>query len=217
MTGIEGLGIWGAIIAAALVHLVGAMSPGPNFVIVGRNSMAGGFGAGLSTAFGVAVGSIGHAALALIGISALLAAMPAVYRGIQIAGGLYLVWLGIQLWRAPPAQASAQAPAANSKPGVSDLRRGFLKGLTVQLTNAKAGIFFVSVFAASLPPAAPHWALVTIAGLVFLNGFIWYGLVARFFAIRRVRDGYFRWQRWIDRITGSVMIGFGARLLVPLR
>lgn len=210
-------GLWGAILAAALVHLAGAMSPGPNFVIVGRNSMAGGFRAGATTALGVAIGSIGHAALALVGISALLAAMPAVYRGIQIAGGLYLVWLGIQMWRAPKiAPDTPNSPLPEELGGFS-LRSGFFKGLAVQLTNAKAGIFFVSVFAASLPPHAPHWALATIAALVFLNALIWYGLVARFFAIGRVRRGYLRWQRCIDRVTGTVMIGFGARLLVPLR
>lgn len=217
MTGLEGFGIWGAIFAAALVHLAGAMSPGPNFVIVGRSSMAGGFRAGGAAALGVAVGSIGHAALALVGISALLAAMPAVYRGIQIAGGLYLIWLGIQMWRARAAQPIAPEPPPSTRHGNSDLRAGFLKGLAVQLTNAKAGIFFVSAFAASLPPGAPRWALVTIAVLVFLNALVWYGLVARFFAIGHVRRGYLRWQRWIDRVTGTVMIGFGARLLVPLR
>lgn len=210
-------GLWGAILAAALVHLAGAMSPGPNFVIVGRHSMTGGFRAGAATALGVAFGSIGHAALALAGISALLAAMPAVYRGIQIAGGLYLVWLGIQMWRARGAQPAAPEAPLPEAPGDFSLRAGFLKGLAVQLTNAKAGIFFVSVFAASLPPHAPRWALATIAALVFMNALIWYGLVARFFAIGRVRRGYLRWQRWIDRITGAVMIGFGARLLVPLR
>ena len=214
MTEIANLGLWGAIFAAALVHLAGAMSPGPNFVIVGRNSVASGFPAGAATVGGVATGSIGYALLALAGINSVMEALPALYRGIQIAGGLYLAWLGIQMWRKSGAP---NPPAPLSSSPKLTFRQSFVQGLAVQATNAKTAIFFISVFAASLPRETPFWAQVVLISMVFLSSLLWYATVARFFAIRRIREGYLKGRRWIDRITGSVMLAFGARLLFAAR
>lgn len=197
------------LIGFFVVHMLAVMSPGPTFLVVARTAAAGSRGAALIAALAAAVGVMVWAAAALFGLQALLARVEWLYLALRIAGGVYLVWLGIQLLRhagkgdAPVTAAAGEA----ASPG-----RIFRSVLFVQLANPKVAVFFGSVFLTLLPAEAPAWLNGVVLAIVFIDELAWYALVALLFSGDSVRAFYRRARVWIERLTGGVLAALGLRL-----
>jgi threonine/homoserine/homoserine lactone efflux protein len=168
----------GAIFGAILV---GAMSPGPSFVLVARTSVAVSRFAGMATALGMGSGGLIFAAAALLGLQVALAAVPWAYLGLKIAGGAYLIYLAVQLWRGAR-EPIAMRPISSNEPG--SLRKFFVVGLGTQLSNPKTAIAYASIFTALLPAEPPAWAPWVILPTIFLIETGWYAVVAMVFSFR---------------------------------
>jgi threonine/homoserine/homoserine lactone efflux protein len=196
-------------ILAALT--VGAISPGPSFVFVSRTSLALSRRDGLAAALGMGVGGVIFAGLALFGLQAVLAQVAWLYAGLRLAGGLYLIYLAVRLWRAAAAPLIVADRAERRLPS---LMRSFSLGVATQLSNPKAAIVYGSIFAALLPPAPPAWIFVALPPAVMLIESGWYTIVAATFSANGPRAAYLRGKRWIDRAAGGVMGVLGLRLLV---
>lgn len=201
---LDAVQLWGFLAAAMLVTL----APGPDNLMVLSLSLARGRKQGVAFALGCAAGCLNHTALAALGVGALIAASPAAFTGLKIAGGLYLVWLGVQALRHA---GSAQAAAAAE----GDCRKLFLRGLMANAINPKVVLFFLAFLPQFVDPArgdAP-WQMAVL-GLIFaLQGALLFGLIglggghlgqilARNPAIKP----------WLDRAAGITFIGIGARL-----
>src|SRR5882724_11267544 len=103
-------------ILAALT--VGVVSPGPSFVMVARTAVASSRMDGVCAAVGMGMGGVVFAAAALLGLHALLLAVPSLYLGLKVVGGLYLAFLGLRIWRSakdPLAASERQVHADNSR------------------------------------------------------------------------------------------------------
>ena len=196
-------------ILAALT--VGAISPGPSFVFVSRTSLALSRRDGLAAALGMGVGGVIFAGLALFGLQAVLAQVAWLYAGLRLAGGLYLIYLAVRLWRAAAAPLIVADRAERRLPS---LMRSFSLGVATQLSNPKAAIVYGSIFAALLPPAPPAWIFVALPPAVMLIESGWYTIVAATFSANGPRAAYLRGKRWIDRAAGGVMGVLGLRLIV---
>jgi threonine/homoserine/homoserine lactone efflux protein len=199
-----------AIATIALVQLMGTISPGPSFLIVSRAAVAESRASGLLLALGLAIGTVIWAVSALLGLKALLTAFGSLYLAMKIAGGAYLLYLAVRLWRhaaeplAPPR--GEEAPPG----GIDAIRRGIL----AQLANPKVAVFYGSVFVTMLPAATPGWAKLVVCAIVFTNVFVWYSLVALVLGAEQARARYARLKGWIDRVGGSVLALLGLRLIV---
>src|SRR5258706_8624824 len=88
-----------ALLSIAAAMIVGAMSPGPSFVMIARTAVATSRADGLAAALGMGAGGIVFALAALLGLRALFAAVPLLYVVLKVAGGAYLVYLGYRIWR----------------------------------------------------------------------------------------------------------------------
>jgi threonine/homoserine/homoserine lactone efflux protein len=223
-----------ATIAAIMAVFVPALLlPGPDFVGVLRATIAGGRGAGLRAAAGVAVGLTLYATAGLLGLSAILVRFEWLAWAVRIAGGCYLVWLGIGLLRsreAGPADdpgptpvrgggflfgLSAEAGRVYNKTPVRG--GGFLFGLSVTLTNPKAIVLFASLFATSVGPATPGWVHATLVLLVGLLSLAWYALVASLLGSDPAQERLARARRAIDRVAGGCFLLFGGKVLTDAR
>jgi len=200
--------------SAALVSIVaalaiGVVSPGPSFVMVARVAAGSSRARGLSTALGIGVGGTVFGALALLGLQGLFATVPVLYLGLKIAGGLYLCWLGLLVWRSAGRKiaAIATAPPAEGKAAGS-----FWLGLTTQLSNPKTAVVYASVFAAFLPPHfSPAFAAALLLA-VFTVETGWYALVAYLLSSPAPQRAYLACKKWVDRTAGLVMVGLGLKL-----
>lgn len=127
------LAVWlGFLLAAILI----AVTPGPGAVISMSTGMRHGYWAALTAILGLQAAILLHLLIVALGLGALLAASETAFALVKFIGAAYLVWLGIQRWRAPPLPADATPDAT---PVLS--KSLFLQGLMVNLTNPKAIVF----------------------------------------------------------------------------
>ena len=189
---------------------IGAISPGPSFVMVARTAASVGRFNGLLAALGMGLGGLVFSAASLLGLHGVLLAVPSLYLLLKVGGGVYLAYLGIRIWRGPRATFAAANPAHATAP-VS--LRFLLLGLTTQLSNPTTAVVSASVYAAFLPVDATLAFKVTVATLVFLVEAGWYGLVALVLSSPAPRNAYLRWKAWIDRTAGGVMAALGVKLV----
>ena len=145
------------------VMLVMAWTPGPANLFSVATGMQKGKRAALVGVAGLNAGTLVWFAGAALGLSALIAAYPEVFRWLAYAGALYVAWLGVQSLRgALRAQGDAGPSHIRVRPG----RSAFRDGVLVQLTNPKALLFFVAVLPPFLDvsrPAGPQMAMFAAA------------------------------------------------------
>ena len=200
-----------AAVATILVALlIGAMSPGPSFVLVARNSIGLSRADGLATALGMGVGGVFFSGVALAGLYTLLSAVGWLYAGLKIAGGLYLVYIASKIWR------GAARPLLIEDGRVvqtADVRKSFWLGLSTQLSNPKTAIAYGSIFAALLPQHPPVWCYFALPPLVLAIESGWYTVVALCFSSRRPREVYLRAKKWVDRAAATAIAALGLRLI----
>jgi threonine/homoserine/homoserine lactone efflux protein len=190
--------------------LLGAVSPGPSFVLVSRISVKSSRMDGLAAALGMGIGGAIFATLALLGLVTILLQVEWLYLALRVLGGLYLVYLGIRIWR------GASEPLDVSNADVarpSSTLRSFALGLVTQLSNPKTAIVYASIFAALLPASAPLWLFLSLPPLVLALETSWYSIVALAFSAQRPRAAYLRSKAWVDRAAAAVMGVLGARLV----
>jgi threonine/homoserine/homoserine lactone efflux protein len=203
-----------ALLSITGAMIVGAISPGPSFVFVVRTSLATSRRDGIAAAFGMGVGAVTLATLALLGVRALLVNVDWAYAGFKIIGGLYLLYLAYGLWR------GAKAPLAETEElsmrGRTGILRSFGLALATQLSNPKAVVIIGSIFAALLPAHVPTWMYLAIPPIIMTTETTWYTLVALVVSSEKPRAAYARSKAWIDRLAGTVMGALGLRLIAEL-
>nr|WP_167480839.1 LysE family transporter [Mesorhizobium waimense] len=187
------------------------MSPGPSFVVVSRIAVAGERADGLAAAIGMGIGGFIFAAIAVAGLTALLVQIAWLDITLRIAGGAYLIWIGIRIWRGAtePVEITSDASAR-----AGSFWRALRHALLVQLANPKTAIFYASMFAAMLPASPPLWMLLVLPPLLFCNEFVWYAIVAFAFSASGPRSVYLRVKHWIDRAAGAVVGALGLKLMI---
>jgi len=197
-----------AFLAAALLITA---SPGPDNLMVLSFGMARGRVQGMVFGLGCALGCLSHTMLAAVGLSSLIAASPVAFGALRLAGGLYLVWLGVKALRS---RGGARLTDIDG-PRLS-LRALFARGLLANAINPKVVLFFFSFLPQFVVAGRGHVAWQTVQlGLTFtvqaavLFGALGYlsGSVGRYLH-RKPGAG-----AWLDRIAGAVFIGLGAKLI----
>ena len=213
------------LLAVAALHAVVLIVPGPDVLLVSQTALARTRRAALLAGLGVVLGISVWASLALLGIGLLFEAFPWVHGVIRVAGGLYLLWMGYGLWRGSlkaPASADAQGSAdaqvadAPVRAPLNDLRgdlRALRAGFLTNIANPKAAVFFGSVFSGVLGNHAGSGMKLAAFGIIVSLSVVWFAVVALGMSTARVQGAYLRARRGVDRVAGSLMLGFGALLL----
>lgn len=202
------------LVAFVLTCLVVVVVPGPDFALVLRNAPRGPRAA-TTAAAGIMVGNTILAALAVLGVTALLGASEVVGTGIRIAGAAYLLYLGLRAFaeafarKAKPSQPPALA--AGRQPGGAS---PFVQGMVSNLLNPKVAVFYLSLFpqfnVAPLPPLAQH---ALMAGIFLLIALAWYVLLLS--ALKKVTGVLARprTSRVVVGSSGAVLVGVGGTIL----
>lgn len=196
----------GQVLAFAGVALVLSVTPGPDMALVLRNSLRGGRPAAFRTILGVGVGLLGWAAATALGVSAVLAASSTVFTVLKIAGGAYLVFLGIQtllaLRRGEPRAVATTGPTGSP----------FRQGLVTNLLNPKLAVFFTTLLPQFISEGDPVFAKsMLLAGVFVAIGMTW--LVVYAYAVGTVARSP-RFRRIVEAVSGVVLVALGARLAI---
>lgn len=185
-----------------------SLSPGSGAISCMAAGMRYGYRRAVWNIVGLQLGILLILVIVAAGLGAILAASAVAFAAVKWLGALYLVWLGIQQWRAPAAPITTGQETAEGTP-----RQLLLRGFLVNATNPKGIVFMLAVLPQFIDPAAPQWPQYLICGatlfftdLVVMNGYT--GLAAK--VLRALRDPSH--IRWMNRLFGSLFVAAGALL-----
>jgi threonine efflux protein len=195
------------LLSVALLHWLVLVTPGANVLLVSQLAASGRRRSALYAGFGVSVVALSWALLALLGINALFIAVPQVRLALQIAGGIYLCYVAIRLWKSTDPSPTAPVPDLTSWVA-------FKLGFITNVLNPKSALFFGSVFATSLPEQHSVKLQIAAVLLVFANALLWHSLLALVFSRASVQASYARHRIALTRVAGAVIGAFGLRLVV---
>ena len=200
---------WPTLAAFGAASLLLAVTPGPGVLYIVARSLAQGRRAGLASVAGVALGNLGNAVGASIGLAALFAASSLAFTIVKFAGAGYLVWLGVQTLR-------TEAPAAPGLAiGAPHLGRIFRDGGLVALLNPKTALFFAAFLPQFIDPAGPALRQSLVLGAVFVaiaaTTDALYAVAAGVAAPALMRFG--RLRRWSRLLAAAVYFGLAALTL----
>jgi threonine/homoserine/homoserine lactone efflux protein len=203
-----------SLAAYAAIVLGFVFIPGPATLLTIARSTTSGTRVGIATGAGIAVGDMMHTVMAVVGLSAIIAASALVFSIVKYVGAAYLLYLGIRaiLTKTPAMHVSDALPIT--------ARQAFSQAILAELLNPKTALFFL----AFLPQFvhAEHGSVplqLTVLGIVFvLLGF----LSTLVFAIGAGRAGNFLRRnptvlKWQGKVVGSIYCALGIRLALQHR
>jgi threonine efflux protein len=197
------------LLSLLAVDLLAAISPGPNFVVVTQAAIHRTRRYAATIVLGFVAANLIWCFAVVLGISALFKLAPWLYGAIKVSGGVYLIYLGLNLWRS-----NTETPVSIGPSVRSSLGSAFIRGLLTNLANPKSAVYFGSIFALFMSPGTPRWVEASAIGIVIFNTVLWYGALAAAFSSSAVQRFYTAIKRPINRVAGAVMVGFGARLIL---
>ncbi|WP_299360982.1 LysE family translocator [uncultured Paracoccus sp.] len=181
------------------------LSPGPAIIAASRSAAARGRRASMPYAIGLALGASLWCLFALFGLTILFRLVPSLYVGLKILGGLYLVWIAVQMVR--------QAADPLAMEGETVTGPGFGQGVALNLSNPKPALFYAGVILSIFP--ALHGVAAAVIYLVALAvELAFYAGVTVLMATGPVRRAYLRAGVWIDRIAGALIGALGLSLVL---
>jgi len=195
-----------------VVVAVLTITPGPDMALVLRNGVRGGSRAAWWTALGCCTGIACYAAATTAGLSALLIASHTAFTTLRLVGGIYLAYLGVTaLWHARKSFSAATVEA----PAVASRRTAYRQGLVTNLLNPKIALLFLTLIPQFVATGEPAFRTTgVLAGTFFVIAVVWWrvfsiavGALGRWLARPRVRT-------WLERLTGLVLVGLGARVVL---
>lgn len=192
------------------VIVVLTITPGPDMLLVLRNGIRGGAGAAWATGLGCCTGIAVHATLAVLGLSAILAASDEAFTTVKVAGAAYLVWLGLNALIRP-------GGLVESDP--TELRgSAYRQGLLTNLLNPKIALLFLTLLPQFVADGEPRVATTAVLAAIFLAGAVlWWrafslavGPLGRFLSRPRVVSRF-------ERGAGALLVAIGVRVALERR
>lgn len=193
----------------ALIHLLGAMSPGPDFVMSVRNSLTYSRRTGIFTAIGFGLGVAVHVTYCIAGIAVIIARSVMIFSIIKYLGAAYLFFIGARSVFAGSSGMDINAEKKNEdiSPAAA-VRIGFL----TNILNPKATLFFLGLFTMVISPSTPRSVLVIAGIIMVIDTALWFSFVAVFLNQRLVRSFIGRFQKYLNRAFGGLLILLSIRI-----
>jgi len=203
-----GISLLAFTVAAALL----TVTPGLDTALVLRTAASEGRRPAVWSGLGIVTGCFVWAAIVAGGLSALLLASESAYNTLRWIGAAYLLYVGVGLLRRPRHSFANEAAPRNRGRGA------YARGALTNLLNPKVGIFYVSFLPQFVPAGVSVAPFTLLLGAIHgLLGLIWFAVLiaATGPLMQRLRRPSV--VRWLDRGTGAIFVGFGARLALESR
>lgn len=202
-----------------LVALLAAVSPGPDFFIVMKNSLGYGRYVGAASAIGIGSALGIHAAYTILGLGVIIRDAVVLFKAIQIAGAAYLAYLGVSAivasFKAGGKGIDFDADRAGADRNVpaKTLAGGFRDGFLTNLLNPKAVVFFLSIFSQFIGADTPSWMRWVYGAEVVVAVGGWFVFLAFGVSTGAVCRLYERGRAWIDRFFGVVLVALAGKIV----
>ena len=199
------------LLTVAAVHLLAVMSPGPDFAMVTRNSLIYSRKIAIYTSLGIALGISIHVAYSLLGIGFVISKSILLFSIIKYIGAAYLLYIGYKSLRAKPDKLSSQENAVIATKNIS-ARSALWTGFLTNVLNPKATLFFLALFTQVIDPHTPKSIQLFYGFEMMFITFVWFSIVAFLFSNSLIKAKVTKFQHYIERVTGAVLIGLGIKV-----
>ncbi len=191
------------------VHLMGLLSPGPDFFYVSRVAAIRSRRTAIYGVMGITLGVFLWATAAVLGLAIVFKTSPALQGVVMALGGSYLFYLGVKMTRVKTNAVFNDSAEGQSAGAKSEL----LKGLLVNLSNAKVVIYFSSVMSFVLVNITETRQILTALLIITVETFLYFYVISILFSRPFARQFYSRYSRYIDNVSGVIFILFGIYLI----
>lgn len=193
----------------AIIHLLAAVSPGPDFIMCVKNSLTYSRKTGIYTAVGFSMGMAIHIFYSLAGVALIISKSILLFNFIKLLGAGYLIYIGIKscLSKSSKIEINRQ----NKKTDIS--RFAAIKiGFLTNVLNPKVTLFFLSLFTMVISPNTNPAILAIISAIIIIDTILWFSLVSIFFTQKRIRSIFEKFQNVFNKTLGGLLIALGVKV-----
>jgi len=200
------------LIAVAILQCLVIIAPGPDFVVICRNSLVYSRRTGIYSAVGLTLGILVHASYSLIGIGFIISRSIVLFALIKYLGAVYLIYLGYKSLIAKPErklqQQSRRSPASKDMSKLAAVRMGFINNIL----NPKVTLFFLSLFTQVINPHTPLLVQIWYGLQMGMMTFAWYASVAIVMSHPILKEKLLLVTHYLEKAMGAVLIALGIRV-----
>lgn len=196
-------------LTVALAHFLAVISPGPDFIMITRNSLVYSRRTGIYSAIGLGLGILVHVTYSLVGIGLLISKSIILFNTIKLLGAAYLIYIGYKSLTSKSSK--TDIAVENHKIDISKMaaiRIGFI----TNVTNPKATLFFLSLFTLLITPTTPFFIKILMGAEMSIVTSVWFIFVAFVASHHLVKNKISGVQHFAEKFIGIVLIALGIKV-----
>jgi len=198
----------------AVLNLVAAISPGPDFILTIKNSLLYSRRSGIYTGIGIGLGLIVHLFYCAAGIGYIISKSIILFSVIKILGAGYLIYIGLSSIFSKGSITAISEEKTNVDLSRSDaLKMGFL----TNVLNPKATLFFLSLFTFVISPSTPLYVVIIISVIIIATALSWFTVVSVFFTHKSVQRRFLKYGNGINRLLGGLLVVLGVKIALTFK
>ena len=200
-------------ISIATIHFFAVVSPGPDFIIIVRQSISHGRRSALMTSLGIGIGILMHITLCIFGLGMIIKESDLLFKVIQIIGSLYLAYLGIVSIKSRNSSTKSKYNDEFNFNAFESFKLGFL----TNVLNPKATLFFLSLYVLIISNNTPfQFQILFGLWMSFATG-LWFAFLSLILTNESVLAKVEFMSTKIQRLTGVILIIFAIKLLFSIQ
>src|SRR3989338_266980 len=196
-------------LTVALANLLAVISPGPDFIMITRNSLVYSRRTGIYTAVGLGLGILVHVTYSLVGIGLIIAKSIVLFNIIKFIGAAYLIYIGYK---------SLTSKSSKTDMTVEDRKKDISRlaaikiGFITNVTNPKVTLFFLSLFTLVVTPSTPMYIKILMGAEMAIVTALWFIFVAVIISHPLVKNRVSHIQNFAEKFIGVVLIALGIKV-----
>lgn len=196
-------------LAVIIIHLLAVMSPGPDFIMISRNSLVYSKKIGIYSSVGLAFGILTHVTYSLIGIGLIISKSILLFSVLKFIGAGYLIYIGYKSLKSKPKQIKVLEMETQKDISIlSAIKIGFL----TNVFNPKATLFFFALFTQVISPQTPKIIQILYGLEMSIMTFLWFSFVAIILSNKFIKNKFSFAHHYFERAFGVILIALGIKV-----
>ena len=200
-----------SLLLLILICFIGMVSPGPDFLLVTKNSLLYPKRQALATAFGIVTGCLFHATYCILGLALIITQSIILYTTIKYVGACYLIYLGLKGLNSKQAKKTHQE--ISSAKNITILS-AYFEGVLCNALNPKLAVFLLSLFTQFVSINASLGDKVLVAGVFIAESALYWPLLVLFLQSHNIRKLFTNFQTTLTRVFGGLLVYLGIRVML---
>jgi len=197
-------------ITLTIVFILALISPGPDFIVTVKESLLQNSKAGSICALGIGLGLAIHVLYCICGLALIVSESILIFNIIKLLGAFYLIYIGIKALKSKGTEMKELLIKRNAKK--RSLAASFKTGFLTNILNPKATLFMISLFSLAIKDTTPIYAQALYGLWMIFLAVSWFIFVSFCFSNAYVKGFFFKFNKYIDKTLGTILILLGLKL-----